>query len=516
MCQSKAEGGQRCGCDSSPQRRMRRKASDIRTEGQTSPVQSPHADTVPVAKTSFQSFAELKQAIVSLKQEMHNAPTDPVERSAYDERMEVKMSAIGDAVAAEAEKLAGYDEEAIAEQITEKTRSFEAELTRTEKILNDSKNKTNIDNHEIVKEEIEKARRHYSEYIAQAKQNILTTASKKLSESYIQVIAQIRPTGGEVNLDPQSDPDAVELLNKTVVQNYPTEWIEMHNKFSGEQMRVNNLDEGRPGYIRGYTADEIDFNRYSLKNLSEETIAKYQTAFGDKFQEIKYFKKPEGVDNAYRILHNGKEEVFSRLKHGAHKENDGWEYRATCNVIETRKYKKIDKTPAAVDMLVKPTWVRNSKEVKQPELNIYSLSNLCQDVRGRKIDFEAEVEGIAYHEFGHRMEHVFTGNLLARQEKAFLKRRSGKTDKTFHDNLHYVNPLKAGTLPSELYHNGNFVTQYTGREYYDPNEQAYEVFTTGIQALYAHRYGGLLGNDAEYFQADREHRAFTLGALATL
>jgi hypothetical protein len=512
MCQSKAEGGQRCDCDSSPQRRMRRKASSLRTEGQGS--QAPlDENRTSVSEIQFESFEELKQAIASLKKEIRNAPTDPVERSAYDERMEIKMTSIGMAIAKEAETLAGYDEEAIAEQIAEKTRGFEKEFKRDEKILNASKNDTSFDNHQIVKEDIEKARRHYNEYIHNAKQEIFTEVNKKLSESYMQVISQIRPTGGEVKVDPKSNAGSVELFNSTVAENYPTEWIEMHNNFGGLPMILRiPIEDGRAKYVRGYNKNDIQFKNYTFKNLSEDAISKYKNAFGEKFEEVEYFKKPDGIENAYRISFDGKEEFSSReplIKRG-------WEYRATCAVINTNKYLNVDGTPAAIDMLVKPVWVKRNNKTKQPELNVFPMNAMRQIYDSKTVDVEAEGAGIMYHEFGHRIEHVFPDNLLARQEKAFLKRRTGKTDTNFHNNLHYVPTIERGTLPPELYHNGNFVTQYTGREYYDPDEISYEVFTTGIQALYAYRYGGLLGYDADYPHADKDHRAFTLGALATL
>ncbi len=55
---------------------------------------------------------------------------------------------------------------------------------------------------------------------------------------------------------------------------------------------------------------------------------------------------------------------------------------------------------------------------------------------------------------------------------------------------------------------------YVGKEYFDGKR--YEVFTTGIQALYSGEYGGLLGLSPQYKTPDLEHRNFVLGILATV
>lgn len=66
-------------------------------------------------------------------------------------------------------------------------------------------------------------------------------------------------------------------------------------------------------------------------------------------------------------------------------------------------------------------------------------------------------------------------------------------------------------LGQEWSRSDHFAESYTGKEYNEA--RSYEAFTTGMEALFAGRYGGLVGRGK--YDADAEHRAFVLGSLAT-
>jgi hypothetical protein len=91
MCQSKAQGGKRCDHDTSENRRLRRKAAKLRTVT-SSKAKGPVASRPLTAGLVSPSIARLKQEAESLRKDIHNAPTDPIERSAYDAAMEVRLT----------------------------------------------------------------------------------------------------------------------------------------------------------------------------------------------------------------------------------------------------------------------------------------------------------------------------------------------------------------------------------------------------------------------------------------
>ncbi len=103
------------------------------------------------------------------------------------------------------------------------------------------------------------------------------------------------------------------------------------------------------------------------------------------------------------------------------------------------------------------------------------------------------------HEFGHHMEKIVPGLVAA--ERAFLWERTS----TGPVGARERNPLQQKPNGDEIIHyRDGFDDDYTAREY---NDQAFEVFTVGVETLLA---------GSTYADNDDDHRAFTFGALALL
>lgn len=135
----------------------------------------------------------------------------------------------------------------------------------------------------------------------------------------------------------------------------------------------------------------------------------------------------------------------------------------------------------------------------------------------------------ALHEYGHYQGAVRPG--LADVEGVFVARRTTDDDTGLRERLEPISasarrnnappPLTPEefaernakrTGREEWARSDQFMEVYAGREYHERG--AHETFTTGMEALFAGRYGGLAGRGNR--RDDPEHRAFVLGSLGTL
>lgn len=132
----------------------------------------------------------------------------------------------------------------------------------------------------------------------------------------------------------------------------------------------------------------------------------------------------------------------------------------------------------------------------------------------------------AIHEYGHRAERVQPRvNELAQVQ---LARRTTNGDGSRHSLEPYlVGKQRARGGPSstlweymqrdegksEWVRSDDFVTRYAGKQN-SSDEESSELFTTGMEGVFAGRFGGLRGMGR--WAEDREHRDFILGVLAVV
>lgn len=132
----------------------------------------------------------------------------------------------------------------------------------------------------------------------------------------------------------------------------------------------------------------------------------------------------------------------------------------------------------------------------------------------------------AVHEYGHRAERIQPRvNDLA---QTHLARRTMGSDRERHQLEPYlVGKQRARSGPSqdmfeyerrdegksEWVRPDDFAVNYTGKQN-SAQDDSSEVFTTGMEGVFAGRFGGLRG--AGRWKEDREHRDFILGTLATV
>lgn len=133
----------------------------------------------------------------------------------------------------------------------------------------------------------------------------------------------------------------------------------------------------------------------------------------------------------------------------------------------------------------------------------------------------------AMHEYGHRAERIQPRvNDLA---QAHLARRTATSDGSQRHGLepYLVTKRDARAGPpqnmwqyenltgknSEWVRSDDFAERYTGKQNSSRDDSS-EVFSTGMEGVFAGRFGGLRG--AGRWKEDREHRDFILGTLASV
>lgn len=551
MCVDKKHGGRRCPNDTSASRRQRRKAStllDKMKQEAVAVVLQPSTEVSTLDKSDFLTEA------ADIKTLIGSPPPAGVSQSDYDMQVEKRITDFGVALADEAEKRVGYSPESLQKKIDaldsvyDDIRAREQKHTEDEKALLEEMNayrasRSSSGNNEQVKFDDDEGialldrttvsalerraiqRERYNVSVEHANQvlRLRNNELDKLSAAYQEVLAEIRPLGGEVRFAADhSNSAATELLQRTVGKHYPSEWLEHHNNASGEVVVEETFD--RPNYAnrkedKASPAGDVPKEKppiyfsYTIQADNENQMKVWNTVL-DVFKdssEVQYSYEDAfaGATHKQVIFLATPEEEYQVHQHGELTETElrqqGWEYRPSLTRLD--RAANMDDTDRAIEIVKTPCWVRKTF-TQQPEIKVMSLSTI--DKNSGRLSSNSKAgrpsEAIAYHEFGHRMEEVMPDSKLTRYERAFLKRRTGKTDENFNENMRT-------NFGNELYHDGGFVYSYTGRAYV---ENFFEVFTTGIEAVYGGNLGGLVGNSPEYETADKDHRGFVLGALATL
>jgi hypothetical protein len=552
MCQSKAEGGQRCDHDTSENRRLRRKAASLRAVAPDK--SSPILPQPLTANLVSPSIAKIKQEAEELRKDIYNAPTDPVERSAYDEKMEARLTKLGMSIGEEADKMVNFS----ASEIAEKDRAMYVSIINAIRIENSAAQKEvesaygewnkvkmlsprygkkrpleeSLEDDAYTDEQKDMIRRvieanKAKELVGERRKLALegveldtkvrrVLKEKEFTKAYHEVLSQIRPLGGKIQWAENSNPELVETMSRTVGEHYPSEWLEQHNNYDVELILKNNT-------IRPYFR-EIDFseteddgiakpqspNSSSFSSDAEVGIERLTKAFPQynvmSFKVDKYHADSFVPEYQYLIVHDPETDYDPSI-HGAlidgKPEGEGWEYRTGASNLAVA----VESPGDFLNTLEIKKWRKVETTTKKPQ-QIIALNPIEGIVSYTDRTVQTHQERAAYHEFGHRMERVLPGDVLVRQEKAFLKRRTGKTDENFFENMEPI----AGN-PGEFTHATNLVDSYMSRDYFIGN--SYEVFTSGVESVYGGTYGGLVGNDKN-FGADLDHRGFTLGALAVL
>ena len=220
--------------------------------------------------------------------------------------------------------------------------------------------------------------------------------------------------------------------------------------------------------------------------------AKYDK-LSSKVREISSQIKTVGPQRR-KALSDARREVLRELRDvggGALAYNKGERAKATKAMRWAESYYPTDWLKAAATTQI---------DLKSVQRGYYNHGTATIALSGDNNEYVTSwINGTAIHELGHRMERQVPGLLDA--EEAFLWSRTS-TGEVGDRKREAKTRIYAG--PKEVGWKDEFKEHYTGKDY---GGQAYEVFTTGIESMFA---------GSPYADGDDDFTDFMMGVLATL
>jgi len=479
MCNSKAEGGQRCGCDDSEKRRLRRHNSAALIRNDQAKVTSPaSAITYPYSSPSFDhtpTVSEIKaevDSIRNLKEQWLNLDdkTSP-EAQVFVDDMRQQSIVVGAMIVNRAENIYGAHTHQQVEQETYKELAKrEAELLEEKATCEEYRQKAKELEKELISftSDLDAYRRtknqaeSYRDMAAAAQDTYIAEALKRLErekqilmyrnreqkflqgQAYLQVVSEIRPLGGEVKILGGKEA-LVQQLTETV-QKLPQDWIQQANTLN--PLLVGTLPETGTAQT-AYYVPEVEYLG--------------RGKFWHSVQDIKELNKELGV------------------KLPLHKK--------LTNYAMIRAKENLERVNVA-DLST------DNREIVKRAKSINEDSNLM-------------------HEFLHRVEPTQQG-LLLRMEESFLEDRIShtgvrETRVTVGDNSNPVN----------FYYRDSFATQHAGTDYRkDSNDEpgpskAWEILSIGAEMTFGGRDDGFQ-TSSMYTNNDDHYRDFIVGLWASI
>jgi len=531
MCQSCANGGKRCSTDTSQARRHRRKAQNATVSVQ--PVAPNKSFTQPEAY-SFSSVDDAREPIARIKKMLHDAPLqDEAAQDQIDNAIEVQVTSIGLGLVALAEKRADLDMisyrkeyDSTTPELDEATVTYidaDEEYELAAEALqawvmehgedHDKKNPEYLSlqsSKDLAASIALKANEAYEEAMKNddaRRAELQMAQAAKLTAEYRKVVAELRAVGGTVEYGSHSSPEAVEAINMTVGQHYPSEWIEASNARS-DSMRVKVSTE-RAHYMdeavqvdlsasedKTHTVNSYDY--FYAVPIPVNEIEATREALGDD-ATILPGRKLFLNDEECKIIQMPHQRIFDPEKDatadGLSPSEDGWHFGY---YIE----------PSSQKLSNKKAWLKNSSKtnkVLRPEIVVPQVTAGADD--------EMYAKATSYHEFAHRVESVVANGAIMRQEEAWLRRRTTDPETGIREDTSYIYPVLPGMgiLDVEIGRRGTFAHHYIGKEYVSNSHR--EVLSTGAESIFAGSFAALSGLDGKT-KADPDHKAFTLGIFA--
>jgi hypothetical protein len=520
MCRSCAEGQRRCGSDTSEKRRQRRKAK-IAISCHT--ATQPNRNVLEVIP-NLNSWEDIKEEQRNVRELIHTPPLDNVEaQDAYDAKVELRVTALGKALAEEAEKRAGFNlqefkdkYDVTSEELDEATETWvmaEDEMETVKAELESFDGDKESDEYKELKSNAEKTFEDYTKAAAiyeaaSAKDDAIRGAIHdeqvaKLTAAYRGVIADLRDCGGEVEATDDSDPDALKVLQETVGTHYPAEWLKASNE-QNDRMRMI-ITENRAHYRD--MADQDDL----IGTENNPTDKVYGSFFStpvpvDKIDKALELLGEDAVvmdgrpllvnDDVCRMVQLPHHLIFDPTIHPMKEDGtpneEGWTFEhyiepSTGAVSENKKWVK--KTPLV-------------EKVRRPQILV---KNDSTSVNG---------QATAYHEFAHRVESVVADGAIMRQEEAWLRRRTTNPETGVREDNSAIYPRMPGQsmIDMEIGRRNSFFHHYVGKEYIGSNHR--EVLSMGAESIFAGTNSALMGLSDDV-KADHDHKGFILGIFAT-
>ena len=515
MCRGIDHGGRRCPSVDGAYRSAARYARLGREAAQGQGV-GPSEGNVAVLDRPVFDVAEIKRIaeIIDVANTVQFATGDSLQRMRDAHReladrfgsVEQAVTHIGDQIRQEAERRAGIDIEverlALAGEVTlarERIDALRAEhKAATGRVF---ATKSTDPAYAEVRAEYERTRQAWSD-ATEADENAAaregTTqrsqqALAALADSYREVLAEVRPMGGELTWNDRTSKQARAVFGDAA-RNYPSQWI--------EQAQNGPAPYGRIGTSRAhYARDGLRTVKKRVDSTTSAWVAQ------DDF--AKFVSDHSDPTSGRALTAQERDRAMA-----AFKANPGDEVAVKVTQYDTRPISNLnpDTPPKGRG------WTRMSGQGRDRWVRPRTRMSVAEIERGPEITTAARPVRVAgahpayataVHELAHRFEHAVPQ--IASLEGEFLSRRAGP-----------------GSTPTTIYkgtrevgHADDLPLHYAGKVYLNRNGEDmgehYELMSCGTQGLFGGDHGGLIGlhGDGTQFSRDDDYRSFVLGVLAT-
>lgn len=324
----------------------------------------------------------------------------------------------------------------------------------------------------------------------------------KLSDAYVETLAELRNLGGDTTWNDRTTKKSAAAFQQ-VAEIFPSEWIDQHNAGPAVYARVSKrrahyadrryLEKKkrvRSESIRIFdTEDDFEMGRFGKGRYDDGTVT-----WREATEEERQHAAPFQTVMVQEHWQTGTNRYGGDVDPNHPPKGNHWELYRTDHGEGTLIWRRPQHRMQTVEAEVAPEITTNPLGYDTPD-------------PAQRGDATTQVSfSTSAHEMSHRFEKVVPG--IGDMEEAFLKRRTTHENGQREDLI----DLYPGNRVREVARPDNFVTSYIGKEYGRKN--SHEVLSVGVEAVFSGKYGGLVG--AGRYEADTDHRAFVLGAMATI
>lgn len=524
------------------------KAQNAVNKGETHNVESIPSEGNVV---SLRDFEEVKKEARELSADMQTAFSSPLEVESTAQKMgyenadsmyadfERRSTLIGEQVGMQAENDVGFAlpenlEERIEEIRNQKVSEVKEEYQKVAVVssvmssmpgnrIDARRLQTKIEERGYSSEEalhmvqgFNKEKGKYVETLNKANKALPPELDEKLddlSEAYLSRLKEIRDMGGEVEADYKTASLKKALTRSADI--YPSDWIAMNNNYPLPLTVKSSSNGAHYSHMKEQTTVGYE-PRARQTHILQDGRVKEASAYGKIL-----FTSPPGSAYAYTLdPHAQVMESVSAVTHPNPQDKKPTQHPSEISGNSLPSKNSADDWEWKEYSTVKPD---GSLERKEGWVNIERKMTRTSYVDHYSAELTIHKSDLGYkniqaydssgrHELAHRMEDVVPG--ITELEAKFRERREVNEDGT---------PQKIQFVDSAYQHKGkpdNYVHGYIGKEYpaetdaYGRSMRSTEVLSVGVESLFSRRYGSLVGADKNV-TADKDHRAFVLGILAT-
>lgn len=526
MCRDVNHGDRRCKSDTSEARRLRRKAATARTGH--SPLASVKGETVE-APADLKTLDDIKAEAAEISKIL-SVPVnpDPEIQKQIDAVNEVRITRLGMAMGEEAERRAGFNKEAILKAVEEEGETLVtarkevqdaadnykklmreySSFCKTEEYI--AKEDFAVQEEERLRNALQEAHRRnmqakkdlpgIEEADAENRRMLPVNEAEKLAQTYREMIAEIRPVGGEIKAHELSDEAAKDMLAQTVGSHYPTSWLKDSSDAGAVAMISVKEKEARASYSNRKLHNDPDGPGALVLHtprVTAEEAAKLREAFGDDegFNDDTPFMEYPGEDSKKMVT------IPVRVPFDPSKDKQDASGKPV-----GEGWKKGRVLISNTEVGTEEVWYRH--KVTEGKKAVPTVTVAI----GRT---EANNRASAYHEFAHRLEEKVGGGVIMRLEESFDARRTTNSEGV-REPLAPLYPERK-ELAGELGRRDGYMLPYIGKQYAAGHQR--EIFTVGTEAMFSGKFGAFTGipdANGHAYKEDKDHRAFMLGTFATV